>query len=392
MKLVLAGDLMSVNPVLPVRWCLSKSETEMLKSKEAKTIHILFVIAYEGTDLEDRSLVPIDQMMAYLNLRRPGKHTVFAKVVWSRGGPQAKEYLLQLVRKYSYRSHEKRLLDRESHNLVSDEYFYDNHCVNVLPHTEKVEVMVPKEHFPPEPAEWWKNIVNLGYSYPPIDQCEFRQRTMLLPLRIVIFGIGAVISTVAKIVAALFFALCGMRGIDFKAILHPFSKEVGDVIENVDGNNSWFERTADGRPRKSGLIYALHPMIYIVGFVIITIVGWYYEISYGEMLRFIPVLLATLKEVLFQLGIPIIFSFLFTVSAFFLFKRLAARRFQKAHVSSADEWDQKKKDAKYDDLYKLLACRNGISADLSAIPMKNRTFHLRFLDIKAKICRPFAAS
>jgi hypothetical protein len=82
MRLFPAGDLASARPVMAVRWCLDPEETEHIKSLGAQNMCILFVMAYGGSELlEDRMLVPIDQMMAYLSFRRPGTHTVFARVL-----------------------------------------------------------------------------------------------------------------------------------------------------------------------------------------------------------------------------------------------------------------------------------------------------------------------
>ena len=388
MKLIPAGDLNQAEPVLAIRWCLTRAETEYLKKQKAENIHILFVIAYEGTDLEDRQLVPIDQVMTYLNFRRPGNNTVLAKVVWSSHAEKGAGYLAKrLLSKAHVRMYENRVLNRVHTTFEDTEWLEEFHHVRSMEGAEDFEVVIPKEHFPKEPPEWVKKVVNAGFSYPPIDQCAFRRRLGILPVKLLAFGIWTVITTFIRATIALCLGLCGMRHIDFGAVLRPWEDDIEDVYFSVDRRDSWFNRTGEGLPR-SPLMYLFHPMIYLTLFSSLTSLKFFYDRTYLETIRIIWVMVAEF--------VPMVLGVLIGLAIWGFISRLISKANKNKHDQENSlefqELLRREKEQSYDELYKLLACRPNLSPAVSALPAQRQTFYLRFLDLKARVCRPYAAN
>jgi hypothetical protein len=58
---------------------------------------------------------------------------------------------------------------------------------------------------------------------------------------------------------------------------------------------------------------------------------------------------------------------------------------------SPKELEWLRQNQEYDDLTRLLACQTmPFEVDIDAIPAERRTIHLRFLDLKRRVCRPYA--
>lgn len=255
MKLIPAGNLTSADPVMPIRWCLERSETETLKHYNAKDVHILFVIAYEGNTIEDRQLVPIGQVMEYLKFRRPGKHVVFAKVIWPSRGIH-RDALKRIFSRENPLEYTNKVLNDERTGFRS--HLESRYSISVLQDDAKIEVVIPPEHFPKEPPKWFKWLVNLGYEYPAVDQCQFRGRAPFVIVKIPAMLIWAVVTTLIRIASVLLCGLCGMRNIGFRPIFHPWKNDILDVY--VPTTNSWFFHDDKGEKRPHRLLL-LHPML-----------------------------------------------------------------------------------------------------------------------------------
>jgi len=386
MKLIPAGDLTSAEPVLPVRWCLGSLETEQLKERRASNIQILLVIAYEGSSLEDRQLLPIDQMIAYLNFRRPGRHTVFAKIVY---GDMAKRLLFKASStEYNWRIFQGY---REHTDLLSDEMFYARMEIRTIEGKAELEVAIPHEHFPKEPPAWLMKLANIGFDYPPIDQCSFRRRLLFALPKLFFMSIWAGLKVITRAVTALVLVLCLVRDIGFGAILHPWR----DAYDDVDGRDSWFSHDRRGYRRSSKWIYLLHPLIWIGILTALSIVAHYLHKSLWKMLA--TVFLAIVKFIILIAGplVAVVMAILLIVATGVLLNRHAKKqKRQMEEWKNSDEFrrqEQRKREQTYDDLALLLACRPAITAELSSLPPVRRTLHLKFLDLKRKVCRPYAA-
>ena len=383
MKLLPNGNLESAEPVMAVRWCLERWEAVALKERAANNICVLFVIVYEGTDLEDRQLVPIDQMIAFLNFRRPGNHLVFAKVVWDKRLGATEKYLREsLLQKVSSRNYDLNLLNEERTGFRSTAFDLDR--VGTLANDAELEIAVPKEHFPPEPPAWLAKLVNAGFDYPPVDQCAFRRRALWAPIKLSAFGLWAIVTTIIRVIVAAFLLLRGMRDINFAPIIHPWRNDIDDVWGNLRYTSSWFKYTKERRSRDSIWRYIFYPPFDIVVFFLLVLVKDSYHVSWLTLIgMFISAVWWRLLVVAFFVG--------FFLWLKYLANRAIRRQNELERSPEFREAQERRRLNAYDKLYKLLACRPGATATVESLPAEHRTIRLRFLDLKRKVCRPYAA-
>jgi hypothetical protein len=399
-------DLTSAAPVFPVRWCLDQSEIKQLA--DAQNIHVLFVIAYEG-GREDRMLVPIGQMMAYLNFCRPGKHTVLATVLWGSGFAPMQKICMERSNRHAYI---QELLGWDRTNLRR--YEFSDHEIGMLPNsaTAALEVTIPAEHFPKEPPAWLRRPVNFQFPYPPVDECDFRRRCLVALPRLAYFGVWAVITTFIRAIIAVAYALHGARDIDFRAVLHPWRSDIDDVAHNVRAGDSVFlSEKFQGRVRSRWLL-VLYPYIWLVLFAVVTAVKAHYHLTYwaavvliaGAILKAALVAWKSLVKLFLKTGVralalAALFAVLYGIVRFVL--SLAIQR-QKARCVEEYELvkqtgltleDRRRleREKEHEAFLASLTCQTmPLEVNIDALPPERRTVKLRFLRLKAGVCRPYA--
>jgi hypothetical protein len=399
MRLIPAGNLESAEPVLAIRWCIDRAEAKALKDQNAENIHILFVIAYEGAGkrLEDRCLVPIDQVMTYLNFRRPGTHKVFARIVSS---DNKKTIFRMCLDRRNRRSYDVELFNYEGTELRDVETLQERLQISVMPTGAELGVVVPSEHFPKEPPIWVKRLVNAGFGYPPIDQCDFRRRMLFCPIKLPVLAMLAVLITTCRALCALVLSLRGMRGINFAAVIHPWRNDMDDVYAHVRTGESWFVRDEQGVVRPAWFFF-LQPILWLVIGVVLTVLKLYLHMTY---LALIMAGLSALSRSAIATWVflshhpsetwKVIAEIALIGLALYILAAATVRKHERA--DDLRRMLQVKKELQreqsYDNLYKLLACNPSITPTLSDLPTERQTLRLRYLDLKAKVCRPFAAS
>lgn len=121
-----------------------------------------------------RKLVPLTDLMTFLEFTSPGANTVLASIVWDK------------ARLYSVKD---TYLARDRHGWEAtvcsiDEKtdfrqgWLDQFEVPAKEVTTTMTVDVPQGCFVEEPAEWEKKWVNLMWRDKTVDQCDFRKRRM----------------------------------------------------------------------------------------------------------------------------------------------------------------------------------------------------------------------
>lgn len=269
------------------------------------------------------------------------------------------------------------------------------------PNTAELEVVVPAEHFPKEPPKWIARVVNFQFELPPWDQCAFRNRCLVAPIRLLWFAFVAVLTTIIRIIVALPLALHGLRNIGFEAILHPWRDGIGDVWSGVDRRNSWFLYDAEGQ-RWSRWRFLLYPYIYLAFFIVVTIVKVHNHLTY----------LVALDWTVWGLVLASLAVYHWFIRHWFgLLRNFAVIAALLLLLRGIKLWDKKSKQkklvpvspkllrqraseeaAEYDELARLLACQSlPFEVDLGALPPARRTLKLRFFDLKRRVCRPYAA-
>jgi len=386
MKLFIEAKIQSGN--VPIRWCVEKEELEDLKKRRVVNPYVLLVVVpLEGKDpfrAESRYLIELDQMMEYVSFNRPGKHKIFGAIVWGENEFEMKKRFLSRFDKGRgyFRT---RLYDYD--NPESD---FDNFCSCLsscgnIGLTE-IEVVVPKEVFAKEPPKWEREWVNMLFEEPAKNQCEYRKRRIFAytvqPPFVILFGGGYVVATcLFRFLAALFLLLCGMKGINFKPIIHPMRMENRDIWWALKGsvfNPKWEDRIG----RK-------HPFLVLLPFAPISVLGIglgiYLILNLSHSLSIDKFLLTMTTVIGLAVGV-------FGLISLINFKKVKGE-IEKIGVSS--EWDyeavRKKKtlESRYRE-YEIIACNGNFTPKIDALPPKKRTIILRYKNLKGRVCKPFA--
>lgn len=383
--------------VIPIRWCLTREELKELEKREAKNPHLLLVVTHENQEV-DRYLVPISQMLAYIQFHKPGENRILATVVWQYGDDVykfRKEFLQQSSRGY----YEQHVLNYGGKNLLRG-FNYPR-----LDQQTEITVMVPAELFAKEPPAWEKWWVNLLFNSKPQDQCQFRRRRMIAYSIQPLFVLFIVpILAIVRFLAASVLLFLGKREVNLEPIIHPFKHETNDVWRNAE--DSVFLRDAEGK-RQHWLITLFSPPVFLgflailagIRFVFpsffsqITLLWWYYPLVALAVLAGIAVtgiLLLGLFSVIYSL-LQIALKVLKAKTADPL-AELRKTRIQAREKREQEEAERKrrKEEQLRVELEQLLMCDGGFIPKLSELPKEKQTIYLRFQDLKAKVCKPYA--
>ena len=382
MRLIPSGNLESAEPVLAVRWCLERSEIEYLKYKYAEDIHILIIIKYEGNlehyenNLDEGDLVPIGQLMAYLNFRKPGNHTVYAKVIYSSDIKKTKRDILI---KQSHTQYRYRLLSIDGHS------WWENPIIDYASFTHieaEMDVSIPKEHFPAEPPLWLKSIVNYGHEFPAVDPCMFRRRLIYCLPKLPLFGAWAVITTLLRLVIALVATFLGFRGVNWKAVFRPWADSIEDVVNGTSLKTNWFVNDKYGEERPIWFTL-LNP---IIMFIVINVC-----VGLGKILILLIKMMAIKPIIAAFVGVGIV---VISTILYFVISKIIERKLQMEtgeYYRIKRNQEEHRLEDWYNELSQTIGCKTTpIRADVSDLPKRKRSVQLRFLKIKARVCKPYA--
>lgn len=366
----------SADPVIGVRWCLSKEELNDVNSyattDASDTLRILLVVAYERGG-EDRYVLPLSDVMTFISFRQPGNHKLLAAV------GKYNDYMeKKILAKVSFRHYDMVLL--RDGTITT---FYDR--VNICRPATDTLVSVSEEHFPPEPWKWVRKIADMGFSYPSQDQCQLRRRKISIPFKLVGLGFWFVCTTILRFLIASIMSTGTARKVSWSAVIHPWSMDLFDVTKHVPYfwfTESWIRRDSDGNNRNKAWLI-LHPWIWMLAFSVLTVIKLVTKESYLHLLWKFFYLLALAFINGGWILVPIIlviFGFIFFVT----------------YVSS-NEWINKrtvarhvKYKAKMKESQELLTCQTGLQPDPATIPIRNQSIRLIYLDVKRRVCKPFA--
>lgn len=419
------------NPTIGVRWCIDPKDKAKLLELKAANVHVLIVVAY-ANGAEDRHLCSLGDAMTYVMFRFPGTHTVFARLVWAEEFAKMEKYLLERSSRSNYQNHmldHKRTGFRENignQYYEEDEkrHFIDQRYIEVEPFELNVEV--GKEHFAKEWPDWVKWWVNLPYAYPPVDQCQFRER---MPFAVLVqpFGV-AFFLLVRNVFGFVYFALglllCA-RGLNLWPLVHPLEKEFADIwpkvlLEKTDGQktppwrrSAWIVENRRGKLKLHRLFVS--PLLFAIVFGVLTFLRWRLEMDYLELIAFAAAWVAERIQAFIAwvdfdivLGLLMMAAISGAITAVFIFLpyRLIARYYRKkaaeqeALESSPEYQEARRQEAEaarlraLQDAYRYLMCpmasEPALQVDVKALPPERRTLRLRFLALKRDICRSYA--
>jgi len=402
MALQLLTDSKEVgSPNLQIRWCVSKDDLTKLRELQVPTdmVFVLIVVAYSN-GMEDRYLVPLESAMTYIGLSYPGTHKLIGKVVFPLGfacGEESKKYLKKM---------KTRLLATESphipkfNTLNYEKTEFDNLHSESLGISYRVEAVegfstnleVDKRLFAPEPPAWLKRWVNLCFRYKTVDQCHFRKR---LPFALILQPIPVALYSVLLVLRNILIWLysqgvLGIRGVNMSLLLHPWKTTYNDFFPKKlcrDGDKkvlmstSWYMHDAEGNEEPLRLFRNPVVLFGLSGFV--------------YMIYLWIIVASTLKLTL--VGVLLLLVFTLLKYGHRIMDYHDNRQANPKKVTPEKNKNQKAGlawDMEYSKLQQYLACSVVKKMDkpvsLASIPRQQRTIRLRFLDVKARVCRPFA--
>lgn len=350
---------------VPVSWCVTKETLDDIKEVGATDPHILFCIV-NPRGRETRKLVPLTDLMTFLEFSAPGESTVLATIVWNLSSRHSARdmYLARECGEWS-----TTVCSRDNpHEFQTD---WRKLCdIPVEEITCKVAVDLPQGCFAKEPPAWEKKWVNLMWRDKAVDQCDFRKRRMWAYTGQIMIGIPVY---VFRVLAAVFLTSILCKGIDYKPLYAPFDNKTEWIWDDING--TWIP--------KPEFLWPLHTFVPLV-FLVVMGIGTFILIGDGEEFTLLGATLFALKWCAILAGIgyalfTAVGSLVLVLENWVEIKGVARRVGIKSRMSKEDEV-----------LPYLLCDRGKPFQSVDELPKKFRTFRLRFQDFKAKVCRPFA--
>lgn len=350
---------------VPVSWCVTKDILDAIKAAGATDPHILFCIV-NPRGRETRKLVPLTDLMTFLEFTAPGENTVLAAIVWTANS----RYSVQsLYLDRDFHEWKKTVADRKNRH----EFWSDFNVTEDIPLDEltcKVAVEMPQECFAKEPSAWEKKWVNLMWRDKAVDQCDFRTRRMWAYSGQLLIGIPVY---AFRILAAVFLTSILSKGIDYRPLYAPLDNKTEWMWSNLDG--TWIP--------KPEFFWPFHTFVPLV-FLAVMGIGAFTLHESGDGATILGAALFALKwcAILAGCGYVLFAAFglvILIVTRWTGIKRAAYRVGIKSRMRKEDE------------LLPYLLCDGGTPfRSVNELPKKFRTFRLRFQDLKARVCRPFA--
>ena len=398
LKLVIGLEDQDVQSAsVPLRWCLDKATLEKMAKGRIKNPLLLITVVPEKTHTsssdplrefdsrsETRYLVPIGQLMAFVNFRRSGKNRILSTVVWDWNGDRSKLRERFLSRDEGW--YKKNVLNGSggfSDQVHRDEDRRDQFLsfpadlgLRKEDLMAEFDVIVPEGLFAPAPPAWDRRWVNFLLNEPVEDQCAFRRRKIFAyTIQPIIVALWAIFSVLVRGAIAAWYLLWGVRGVNFGAILRTWSVSLDDFREstwkdsqslNLSLNDSVLNRSwKDKRGKKHSLffLFAFAPASFLV--------------------VFLPLLLFHTLIGLVLVG----FWFVVLLAVFGITVSVSSSKgtAKKAELTTTDLLL-----LKYRTEFVGLTCDGDLKPSVSSLPKRRQTVYLRFLDFKRKVCKPFA--
>lgn len=378
------------NPGLEMTWCLTPELMQHLAAGRIHNPFMLIVVMKDGIDV-GRQIVPLDQGGTRLEFHEPGEHFIYTLIVKtsSRFETTSRSASREILGALLDAERNKFIYNVElSAGLVTQATAYGYNHVADLVSTEFKErrVVIDSEFFAPDPPAWLAWWVNLWFEGKQRNECHLRRRMIpaftiqppLLVLWILLRGIVGVIY-------AFILAFIGWKHMTLKPIIHPFNLNLSHINSRWDSlslanyRGYWTARWDVPIVR-----ILLTPLTWvIVGPSLFTTTYVYPSVGIQlGMWTGIILGVATLCVAVVIIGARILNS-----EGFGEFKaRRAARKDEKEAARLVLETERIKRQ------YVHLVCGAGGPSDghLTSLPRPLQTFHVRFLALKGRVCRPYA--
>ena len=365
-------DATVATATVPVRWCITKAGLDELKMRNVFFPYLLIIIVSldEQTDsrVETRYLVPLTQILQYVEFRRPGRNRIFATVVWNADPATAEDPLkseAHLRDTYLKRGdggqYEKTLVNALGTSIMFDEPY------RMLQWLATLTAEVPAEFFAKLHPRWLTRWVTRWLTTWVVNECDFRRRARFaFTLQPVLILRGVLICATLKLGEVILFWLGGMFKLNYRALFswawnfkQIWQQGAWDTPDDV------FKHTFSSR---SPAFWPLTPIVPL-GLVALG----YYGLGF-----------AVIKTVLFAAVILLAASVGFLASSPVM-HRLTETWTKREAEEKARERQRWERELSY------VLCDGVMTPALSALPPERRTLRLRVQRLIAAFCRPFPA-
>lgn len=366
---------------IPVAWCVDKDTLASLQEHGAKDPVLVIITAPSGERYHEskelRRIVPLRDLLAYVEFRCAGPNKIWAFMVQSRNAAQVflekwhGSYSTTVLSRKFIECNDEDCDDCDRCNPKQDIRLsnWDNR-LNFYGRVERptndlfsqvsepIAVDVPADAFAKKPPKWEQDWVGWLFNKAPVDQCEYRRRRIFA---YTVQPLLMLLNLAMRLLITIFCLLFGFRNWSPRYLLHPLDIDLDDCSGAVGGGSYFLGQTENTALNlvRVPLMPVFWPFYYLIG-------------RYHAVPGFLTVLGCTVC------GILILPSLLAA-------RALMYDRYEK-YRDGQPAWflDQSEQD--------LILC-NGEKKSLTVgqLPFKKRTVRLRFQNIKSKICRPFSS-
>jgi Na+-transporting methylmalonyl-CoA/oxaloacetate decarboxylase gamma subunit len=395
-------DLSAGSGAMPLRWCLEASEQEAIVEKGSKYPVFVVIDTYYGDQVEikDRQVLSLESAMSFVAFRRPGAAHVCVALVQAQGADdQYVEKVKKILKAYDVNGFEEPIFSLYKDDLTLHYSCGRSRDYTVIAHSfEKINV--PQEYFGapwPNWLQWWvtwfpRNLLRRKL----MDECDRRRwlmfsifpQPLILVVWYVVSAVWVVVNTAFKLCTAAYLDwIFGWRGIDWESVFDTgaMPKEVWQGGYKYRSYSSRYLEDDTGQPLPIWR-QLLQPSFPLFGAGVTSVV------MAVQLPSITLMFLGFVATVLGILGVVVCIV------------QILARTLGSLLDSRHEERRHKEKEAREAKLAELEAEFRREIADMScpvdlvvsvpltvrALPQKRQTLHLRYLELKARVCRPLA--
>ena len=226
------ADADVTNGTIAVSWCLDHEMLKELADKKISDPQVVIVVSPVDNyhlNKEYRKVVPLKDLMTYIEFRAAGKNKIWG-LVSHKGGKKARDHYMEKkdgefhtnVLSFDGDQYATWLRDSEDVDLTDPEK------PEYMSLSQPVTVTVPKAVFAKEPKQWEKTWVNHLFRDKVIDQCEFRRRRMFA------YGVQPFIilgNHFLRLLLTILAAASLCRGLTLQYLFHPLTYTLKDTFD-----------------------------------------------------------------------------------------------------------------------------------------------------------------
>jgi len=387
-----------VTPVVRTSWSFTDQLVNKLAKRQFTNPYLIITVGYEtiGDDFHsNRKLYNItkvyvrklldDAPVQHVQFARPGTNIVQAFVI--NVASQDDESTIKQWQRNPELLDTQHIPETDRYKIFTESYRDKRFNIDSYRH----DVIVPEQLFAPEPPEFAKALVRQFARGAQVDQCDFRRRFLIsLALNIPFQAYGIF----ARLFSLLYAIVFAKRDISIRRLFalspHTFGRYLGTSFwYNKVDENGWQQ------PRTSLLKWLSPPqlLVYAVIMVVALLPGYIITVFFhskvvGENRKYYP----------FEFSESLVVSaiidsiFLAIVLLVFFFGTEKGTQLRRSLIHKFARKNPPKAPVVLGDAGTIELLRKQVRVVVNVSPERvaNKTIRLKFMDLKMKVCKPFA--